>query len=55
MAKPLLSVGKLTEKGWTIQFGPEKSMMKKGGTTIPLQKVNGVYKVAMDFHGQPRV
>ena len=53
VAKPLLSVSKMVEHGWTVHFGPEGSYIKRGIKKIPVCNTGGVFKIAMDFHGQP--
>ena len=53
VAKPLLSVSKMVEHGWTVHFGPEGSYIKRGIKKIPVVQTGGVFKIAMDFHGQP--
>ena len=41
IAKPLLSVSALVDKGWHVVFGKE-AYMTRNGVTIPLEKNNGV-------------
>ena len=53
VAKPLLSVSKLVEKGWTVTFGPKGSFLQRGAKKVPITMTGGVFKIAMDFHGQP--
>ena len=54
VAKPLLSVSKLVEKGWTVTFGPNGSFLQRGAKKVPVTiMTGGVFKIAMDFHGQP--
>ena len=53
VAKPLLSVSKLVEKGWTVTFGPNGSFLQRGAKKVPVILTGGVFKIAMDFHGQP--
>ena len=53
VAKPLLSVSKLVEKGWTVTFGPNGSFLQRGAKKVPITMTGGVFKIAMDFHGQP--
>ena len=53
VAKPLLSVSKLVEHGWTVTFGPNGSCLRRGTKMVPVVLTGGVFKVAMDFHGQP--
>ena len=53
VAKPLLSVSKMVEHGWTVHFGPEGSYIQRGIKKIPVVQTGGVFKIAMDFHGQP--
>ena len=54
-AKPLLSVSRLAEHGWTVTFGILwttriiPSAWTQEGTTM----TGGVFKMAMDFHWQP--
>ena len=51
--KPLLSVSKLVEKGWTVTFGPKGSFLQRGAKKVAVVMTGGVFKIAMDFHGQP--
>ena len=44
VAKPLLSVARLVNKGWEVCFKPGNSYMKFQDTTIPLEEKGGVYK-----------
>ena len=53
VAKPLLSVSKLVEKGWTVTFGPKGSFLQRGAKKVLITMTGGVFKIAMDFHGQP--
>ena len=53
VAKPLLSVSKLVDKGWTVTFGPNGSFLQRGAKKVPVTMTGGVFKIAMDFHGQP--
>ena len=53
VAKPLLSVSKLVEKGWTVTFGPKGSFLQRGAKKVPVLMTGGVFKMGMDFHGQP--
>ena len=53
VAKPLLSVSKLVEHGWTVTFGPQGSFLQLGSKQVPVTMTGGVFKIAMDFHGQP--
>ena len=50
VAKPLLSVSK---HGWTVMFGPQGSYIQRGSKKIPVVQTGGVFKIAMDFLGQP--
>ena len=52
MAKPLLSVSKLGENGWTVTFGPQGSFLVRGSKKVPVTLTGGVFKVAMDFPSQ---
>ena len=51
VAKPLLSVARLVNKGWEVCFKPGNSFMKFQGTVIPLQERGGVYKIPLDLEG----
>ena len=53
VAKPLLSVSKLVEHGWTVAFGPQGSVCQRGSKKVPVTMTRGVFKIAMDFHEQP--
>ena len=53
VAKPLLSVSKMVEHGWTVTFGPQGSYIQRGSKKIPVVQTGGVFKIAMDFHGPP--
>ena len=53
VAKPLLSVSKLVEKGWAVTFGPNGSFLQRGAKKVPVTMTGGVFKIAMDFHVQP--
>ena len=53
VSKPLLSVSKLVEKGWTVTFGPTGSFLQRGAKKAPAVMTGGVFKIAKDFHGQP--
>ena len=53
VAKPLLSVSKMVEHGWTVTFGPQGSYIQRGSKKIPVVQTGGLFKIAMDFHGQP--
>ena len=53
VAKPLLSVSKLVEHGWTVTFGPQGSFLQPGSKKVPVTMTGGVFKIAMDFHVQP--
>ena len=54
VAKPLLSVSKMVEHGWTATFGPQGSYIQRGSKKIPVVQTGAVFKIAIDFHGQPR-
>ena len=53
VAKPLLSVSKLVEHGWTVTFGPQGSFLQCGSKKVPVTMTGGVFKIAINFHGQP--
>ena len=53
VAKPLLFVSKLVEHGWTVAFGPQGSFLQRGSKKVPVTMTGGVFRIAMDFHGQP--
>ena len=53
VAKPLLSVSKLVENGWTATFGPQGSFLQRGAKRVPVTLTGGVFKIAMDFQRQP--
>ena len=53
VAKPLLSVSKLVENGWTVTFGPQGSFLQRGAKRVPVTMTGGVFKIAMDFQRQP--
>ena len=53
VAKPLLFVSKLVEHGWTVTFGPQGSFLQRGSKKVPVTMTGGVFRIAMDFHGQP--
>ena len=51
VAKPLLSVARLVNKGWEVCFKPGNSYMKFQDTTIPLEEKGGVYKIPLNLEG----
>ena len=53
VAKPLLSVSTLVVKGWTVTFGRKGPFLQRGAKKVPVVMTGGVFKIAMDFHGQP--
>ena len=44
VAKPLLSVSKMVEHGWTVHFGPKGSYIQGGIKKIPVVQTGGVFK-----------
>ena len=53
VAKPLLSVSELVENGWAVTFGPKGSFLQRGAKKVPVVMTGGVFKIVMDFPGQP--
>ena len=51
VAKPLLSVARLVNKGWEVCFKPGNSYMKFQDTTILLEEKGGVYKIPLNLEG----
>ena len=51
VAKPLLSVARLVNKGWEVCFKPGNSYMKFQDATIPLEEKGGVYKIPLNLEG----
>ena len=49
VAKPLLSVSKMVEHGWTVTFGPQGSCIQRGSKKIPVVQTGGV--LSQDRHG----
>ena len=49
VAKPLLSVSKLVEKGWTVTFGPKGSFLQRGAKKVPITMTGGVFKSSHGF------
>ena len=47
VAKPLLSVSKMVEHGWTVTFGPQGSYIQRGSKKIPVVQTGGF----QDRHG----
>ena len=54
VAKPLLSVSKMVEHGWTVTFGPQGSYIQRGSKKIPVVQTGGVFKIAHRHHRQWR-
>ena len=48
VAKPLLCVAKLVQKGWSVSFTPKGSSMSRDGINLPIESRGGVYKIPLD-------
>ena len=53
VAKPLLSVSKLVEKGWTVTFGPKGSFLQRGSQEGTNHNDWRSLQDSHGFHGQP--
>ena len=38
VAKPLLSVAKLVQKGWSVSFTPKGASMSRNGVNLPIER-----------------
>ena len=48
VAKPLLSVAKLVQKGGSVNFTPKGASMSRDGVKLPIESRGGVYKIPLD-------